>query len=132
MRWPSGRSVAAAAAGFVGYGLWAAYANESHGSAAALRAGVVQGSYSFVLTLVMSLVTEWVYARLDGVRLRAPLTVAAVVGALFGTAYGINAVAGTPEIVATIAPGFAIGALYTGAYVLGLLKHEVRAQVDSS
>lgn len=132
---PSGRrsvrrSLLAAAAGFLGYGLWAVFANSAHGSSAALRAGLVQGSYSFALTLTMSIVTEWIYAGLADLRLRAPLTVIVVAGALFVTAYGINAAAGTPEIIATIAPGFVIGTLYTGAYVLALQRDRVRAEVN--
>ncbi len=124
VRLPRARSgsaaLAAAAAGFVVYGAWAAYANRAHGMAIALGAGTVQGAYSFVLTLAMSAVTAWVFGRFAHLRLRAAATVAVVSAALFTTAYTINALAGTPEIVTTILPGFVIGTVYTALYVQAL------------
>ena len=131
MRWLSGRSVAAATAGLVGYGLWAAYANAAHGGETALRAGLVQGSYSFLLTLVMSVATEWIYRWFAGLPLRAMWTIAAVAAALFMTAFAVNAAAGTPEIIATIAPGFAIGTFYTSVYVMALARGQAKQRVTS-
>ena len=117
---PLVRSVLAGALGLVAYGGWAVFANYDHGIAVALRSGAVQGSYSFALTLTMTLLTEWLHGTLSSPRWRAPMTIAVVCALMLSTAYGIHAVAGTPEIWMTILPGFAIGCVYTTVYVAGL------------
>ena len=116
------RSLAAGLAGLVGYGVWAYIANMSHGEEAAMRAALVQGSYSLVLTFVMTLVTEFLYQQLGSVAGGLYLTTAVVGGILFASAYSIHVLAGTPEILMTIFPGFAIGTIYTYVYLLGLRK----------
>lgn len=100
------------------------FANWPHGEDAAIRAGIVQGSYSLALTLCMTLITEWLFLRLADVPLRLPMLMAVVCTGLFTTAYSINMIAGTPEILMTILPGFVIGTLYTLVYVLGLQRIE--------
>ena len=116
------RSGLAGLAGFLAYGGWAFYANSGHGDAIALRSGVVQGSYSFVLTFVMTIVTEWLFAKLYPRSFWLPSLMLIVCSVLFTTAYTINMIAGTPEILMTIFPGFVIGSIYTLVYVIGLSK----------
>ncbi len=117
---PLVRSLLAGLAGFLAYGGWAVYANWSHGETIAYRSGLVQGSYSFLLTWVMTLVTEWLFAKLANVPFRVALLMCMVMPILFATAYAINYAAGTPEILMTIIPGFVIGSTYTLVYVIGL------------
>lgn len=124
---PQIRSLLAGVAGFVAYGSWAVYANWAHGETIALRSGLVQGSYSFVLTWVMTLVTEWLFTALADVAYKVPLLMAIICTTLFATAYAINYAAGTPEILMTILPGFMIGSIYTLVYVLGLRRQVVQA-----
>ncbi len=100
------------------YGSWAYFANMAHGEAVAMRGGLVQGGYSLVLTFVMSLVTEFLYAKID----KVGVTVAVVSIILFISAFTIHMLVGTPEILMTIAPGWVIGSVYTVAYLLGLRR----------
>lgn len=116
------RSLLAGLAGFVGYGLWAWYANREHGADIAMRSGLVQGGYSLVLTFVMTLVTEALYHRWQHLAKAALCTTAVVSTTLLASAYSIHRVVGTPEIWMTIAPGFVIGTIYTYVYVLGLRR----------
>ena len=59
----------------------------------AMRSGLVQGSYSLALTFLMTLVTEYLFARL-----RALWSTTVVVSAiLFVSAYAIHMLVGTPE-----------------------------------
>ena len=109
-------------AGFAAYGGWAVYANWSHGETIAYRSGLVQGSYSFVLTWVMTLVTEWLFRVIPATPFRVVWLMGIVTPILFATAYGINYAAGTPEILMTITPGFIIGSTYTLVYVMGLQR----------
>ena len=118
------RSLLAGLAGFVAYGGWAYYANSAHGGEIAMRSGLVQGTYSLVLTFLMTLVTEWLFiafARLPG-RVGVATVVISVV--LFLSAYGIHMLVGTPEILMTIVPGWIIGSIYTTIYLLGLRRAE--------
>lgn len=123
MNSPLGRSFLAGFAGLIVYGGWAVYANASHGDTVALRAGVVQGSYSLLLTFVMTLATEGLYRALSLVYGGLYWLMMIVCLSLFTTAYGIHYLVGTPEILMTILPGFVIGSIYTLVYVLGLKRH---------
>lgn len=116
------RSLLAGLAGFVAYGSWASFANWPHGEAIALRSGLVQGSYSLVLTLSMTLVTEWLHNRFINLPGTILWVMLIVCPALFTTAYVINMIAGTPEILMTILPGFVIGSVYTLVYLMGLQR----------
>lgn len=121
---PLARSFFSGLAGFVVYGGWAYFVNESHGQDLAMMIGLVQGSYSFALTFVMTLVTEWLFLKCNG----QFFTIMAIVcTALFVTPYLIHMLIGTPEILMTILPGFVIGSIYTGVYVVGLKKVKVEA-----
>ena len=122
---PLVRSALAGVAGFLAYGSWAIYANWDHGQDIALRSGVVQGSYSFALTLVMTLVTEWLFEMLKNLTFGILILMFSVCSVLFATAYGINYLAGTPEIIMTIFPGWVIGSIYTGVYVGGLARAKI-------
>ena len=88
-----------------------------------MRAGVVQGSYSLLLTFVMTLATEGLYRALSLVYGGLYWLMMIVCLSLFTTAYGIHYLVGTPEILMTILPGFVIGSIYTLVYVLGLKRH---------
>ena len=111
------RSLFSAAAGFVAYGSWAYWVNADHGSAVGLRAGLVQGSWSFSLTLVMTLAMEWLLTSLETTGIAALLTFLITILVLFAGSFGVNWLAGTPEILITILPGFAVGAVYSAGYI---------------
>lgn len=102
------------------YGGWAVFANADHGAAVSIRAGLVQGTYSLVLTFLMTLVTESLHAKLGGTALGNVAVVGIVCMILFVTPFGIHMLNGTPEILMTILPGFLIGCVYTAVYVVGL------------
>lgn len=113
------RSLMAATAGLLGYGGWAFFVNQSAGMGMGLRAAAIQGGYSFILTLGMTLITEKLYRSLPP-RHSTWLTVVLTSGTIWWVAYGIHTLNNTPNIVATILPGFIIGAIYTTAYVTAL------------
>ncbi len=111
------RSFLAATAALIGYGGWAWFANSSAGNAAAWKAALVQGGYSFILTFVMTYVTEWLYWYTGG---RVWLTTLLSSFLLLVSAYSIHLIAGTPEVGMTIAPGFVIGTVYSAFFVVYL------------
>ena len=116
------RSLASALAGFFAYGGWAWWVNATHDEAMGLRAGLLQGSYSFALTFGSTLLMEGLHARLRTSFAPRALTIASTGALLLTVPVVIHTLAGTAEILLTIAPGFAIGMLYTTIYVLALAK----------
>ena len=110
-------------AAFLLYGTWAIYANIEHGSVIAVRAGLAQGVYSFVSTVLITLLLETVYARAAVM----PVLVAGTVG-ITCTVTLITAThiaVGTPNLLKTIAPSVVIGGAYSYVYCYGLSKVEV-------
>ncbi len=116
------RSFLSGIAGFIAYGGWAYYVNLDHDADLAMMIGLVQGSYSFVLTFVMTLTTESLYKRFKESKNQVLFVMITVCAGLFTTPYVIHMFIGTPEILMTILPGFVIGMIYTWVYVVGLKK----------
>lgn len=105
--------------GFLAMGAWAAFANRDHGPAAMAAAFLVQGALSGLLTLFIKRGLEWGARRLRGVAARLiPPLVSCL--AIAGILTGVHAVAGTPEILATIALPWSVSTLYAFIYAWGL------------
>ncbi|MEM6707426.1 MAG: hypothetical protein AAF648_01445 [Pseudomonadota bacterium] len=119
---PWQRSLLAGLAGFVVYGGWAYYVNMRYGTMIGLRSGLLQGSYSLVLTFVTTLLMERLYDRFAGLYARRVATIAVTGALLFATPCLIHRLAGTPEILMTVLPGFLIGMVYTSVYVFSLAR----------
>ena len=107
------RSLLAATAGFVVYGSWGFFVNYAHGLTVALKAGITQGSYSFTLTLIMSLIMEGLFQLSERPKVKFSLTFFIPCLLIYSTAWSIHTLAGTPEILLTILPGATISTLYT-------------------
>lgn len=115
-------------AAFIGYGSWAYLVNLLHGQAAALKSFLVQGGYSFLMTLVMTTAIEGLYrffSNLSSRKVAAMLTVVLVCLTIYITSWTVNSLAATPEIFRTVILGYIISTIYTISYVLGLL-HQSR------
>lgn len=123
---PFQRSVVSAFAGLIGYGTWAYLVNSMHGMDVAFKAACVQGSYSFALTFIMTLMIEALYRIMVGVLGVTPsakvATIVLTCATLFSSSWWINAMAETPEIFSTVILGYIIGAIYTTTYVVGLAQ----------
>ena len=120
------RSFIPSAVGFLFYGFWAFLVNIMHGPAPAVKAALVQGSYSFLITLGMTLMIETMYrffVKLTACYwLSAVATVALSCAPVFIGSWMVNVAAGTPEIFETVILGYVIGLIYTSSYVYGLTK----------
>lgn len=146
---PVQRSLISAFTGFVGYGAWAFAVNQMHGWQAGVKAAGVQGSYSFAVTLIMTLLLESVYKRLfayyainktdtqkNSASVRcstqriakkpAIFTVVIVCLILYSSSWLINYLAGTPEIFNTVILGYIIGTVYTVLYTRELFRNSLR------
>lgn len=116
------RSAGSALAGFLVYGAWAWFANMDHGDAMARRAGLLQGSYSFVLTFCSTLLMEWIYGRCAGAAHARLVTIGLTGAVLLTVPVTLHLLAGTANILLTILPGFFVGMAYTTAYVSALAR----------
>ena len=125
---PLQRSVISAVAGFFFYGSWALLVNWKHGMMAALKAASVQGSYSFILTLVMTILLEGVFRLNSKVFNRTRIvnwsTIVMCCAAIFSASWMLNTIAGTPEVWRTVILGYVIGGIYSIAYVHGLARDD--------
>ena len=116
--------------GFAFYGGWGYWVNLHHGSSMALTVLWAQGSYSFILTLCMTLLIETLYTYLHRWRVLIDwpnyakdwLSILVTCAIVFSGSWWINVVAGTPEIFKTVILGYVFGGLYTLAYVFGLSR----------
>ena len=107
--------------GFIAMGAWAVFANRHHPLEQALLAGLVQGTISGVLTLFLKKFLEWFNLRLKGVTalVLPPLVTATAIATLLATAHTL---AGTPEVLATIAVPFTVSTSYAILYNLRLWR----------
>lgn len=108
---------------FVAMGAWAAFANRGHGAQAMGLAFVVQGALSGLITLVLKRWLERAHGRLFLAlgawprRLLGPLISCAAIAALLWTGHSL---AGTPEILGTIAVPWSVSTLYAFVYTATL------------
>lgn len=119
--WVATSTSAHVALAFLAMGGWAVFANRDHAVAQALVSGLVQGTISGLLTLVLKKFLEWFNAKLAGhaALMVPPLITAASILAVLVTAHTL---AGTPEIAATIAVPFTVSTSYAIIYNWGLWR----------
>jgi mannose/fructose/N-acetylgalactosamine-specific phosphotransferase system component IIC len=107
--------------GFLMMGGWAMFANRHHPLGDAALAGLVQGTNSGALTLVLKKFLEWINARFTGLpALIAPPLVTAT--SIFLILFSAHTLAGTPEVAATIAVPFTVSTAYAILYNLRLWR----------
>lgn len=114
-QWMAQSTLAHVGFAFLAMGGWAMLANRAHPFEQALLAGLVQGTISAVLTLGLKKFLEWFGARLPraAALLVPPVITASAILAILVTAHTL---AGTPEILATIAVPFSISTTYAVLY----------------
>lgn len=110
----------------LGYGGWAYYSNLPADGAAdlqmiAMRAGIIQGGYSGILTLVNVIVLEALFLRLNA-RLNCTVnmvvTVLAAAVAQYAIIIPVHIMNQTPNIFITLLPGFIIGTGFSVGYLM--------------
>ncbi len=119
--WAASSTLAHVAFGFFAMGAWAVFANRNHPLPDALLAGLVQGTISGLLTLVLKKFLEWFNARLRGLAalVMPPLVTATSILTILTTAHTL---ARTPEVLATVAVPFTVSTTYAILYNLRLWR----------
>ena len=89
----------------------------------AVRAGIIQGAYSGVLTLIQVVMLEYLFFRLNPY-LSNTVNVAATFLLAMTVQYAIiipiHLVNGSPNIILTLLPGFLIGAVFSLIYLVAI------------
>ena len=111
------RSLVSALAGFVAYGAWAFYANMEHGTHEGVKSALVQGGFSFTITLIINVLIEVLYKRFKDVSAGQWITAVIACITLYCASYGVNYIAGTMNIIKTILPGAVMSTFYIVGYV---------------
>lgn len=106
---------------FLAMGGWAALANRAHAMPQPLVAGVVQGALSGAITLFLKRMIEYLVSLFPGL---AALVLPPLVAVLLSLAIlgAVHTLAGTPEILATIALPLGVTAVYSTLYAAALWR----------
>jgi mannose/fructose/N-acetylgalactosamine-specific phosphotransferase system component IIC len=114
-------SIVHVAFAFLAMGSWAAYANRAHPMPAPLLAGLIQGTLSAIITLLLKRGIEYLASRFTGLAaLLAPPVIAGLVSASVLSV--IHTIGGTPEIARTIAVPLTVATSYAALYNLSLWR----------
>ena len=106
---------------FLAMGSWAAFANRAHPMPAPLYAGLLQGTISATITLVLKRAIEYLAGRFSGLSaLLAPPAIAGLVSASMLTI--LHTLGGTPEIAKTIAVPLTVATSYAALYNYSLWR----------
>ncbi|KUL96023.1 membrane protein [Bosea sp. WAO] len=106
---------------FLAMGSWAVFANRAHPMPAPLVAGLIQGTLSALITLLLKRGIEYLASRFAGLpALLAPPVIAGLVSASLLTI--IHTIGGTPEIARTIAVPLTVATSYAGLYNFSLWR----------
>ena len=103
--------------------------NYMHGTEAAIMSGLVQGTYSFALTFVVTVLLEVTFVTISRLvkqkALAIGITVVLCCALVFSGSWLVNHWAGTPEIFNTVMLGYVFGAVYCLAYTTGLAQSKL-------
>jgi hypothetical protein len=106
---------------FLAMGGWAVFANRAHPMPQPLVAGVVQGALSGAITFGLKRMLESLSVRFSGIAaLVLPPAIAVALSLVILTV--IHTLAGTPEILATIALPTSVTAAYSALYTAALWR----------
>jgi hypothetical protein len=102
---------------FLLMGGWAVFANRGHEMPAPLVAGLVQGCLSALITLGLKRLIEGLVPRLG-----ALVTVGVAWAISFSLLFSLHTLAGTPEVLWTLAVPNLVATLYAALYATALKR----------
>ena len=111
---------------FILWGGWAFYVNSGSGISVRIIAGLVQGSASLIITLVMIKLVTAIFHRLPDNPLRIILAAFITVSITGSGLMLAHSVANTPRIIATISPALTVAfvfCLYTALKLHRLINN---------
>lgn len=111
-----------AIAAFIGYGIWAFYANHEYGISMAASAAMLQGIYAFCATLCSAHIGHTML-KIYGYNTRGVIIgTGAAFLLMLCISVSIHAINKTPDIAQTILPGMIWGTFYMLFFLVALSK----------
>jgi|SRR6185369_12063180 len=106
------------------FGSWALFANRAHPVSDMARAGLAQGSFSFLSSAFSVLLLEYLYGLGRTPRRKVLLGAVGTPAIILLTMTGGHLIAGTPNVVATLLPSWISGTVFSIVYTLHLHRLE--------
>ena len=117
---------------FVLWGGWAFYNNKGSGVSFGLRAGFVQGGFSFISTIIMASLTEHLI-KINGYSLLARIFSALLISfSSLSVIASIHYLAQTPNILSTIIPPGTVALTYCILYAFSLKNESIASDLQRS
>ena len=112
------RSLVSALGGAVIYGSWGFVANYSVSLAKAHKVALAQGTFSFVLSLLLTGALERLWRRFRSVSIATCIALAVT----YPLVILVHVCVGTPRIIVTMAPGTLMTGIFVVLYLLNLRR----------
>ncbi|WP_159084266.1 hypothetical protein [Saccharobesus litoralis] len=122
---PVWRLLLMAVGAFLIYASWTLWVNYNLDPAAAFFSAWVYGLYSFSITLLLSVTNEIAAKKLNHGARALAMFITVQTGFMIGVSYLVNYLAGTPDIIKTIALGAILSIIFSTSYVLGLRQSKL-------
>ena len=104
------------------YGGWAYWTNRLHGLWVALRVTAVQAVWSAVITVALTFIIERVAVACASAGREIRLSALPALILVWTGPFTVHTLAGTPELIDTIAPGVTIGTIFVFSYAANLAR----------
>ena len=113
---------AAATQGLLLWGGWGFYVNSKDSIRYGISAGLVQGIFSFVATLIVVYFLTKLFNYFDHFLLKITLPICLMLTALFLFSFFAHSLAQTPEILKTILPNLVVAGLFCCFTIYKLIR----------
>ena len=100
---------------FVIWGGWSYFVNQPLGHTIGIRAGLTQGTASFIITLCMVYAVTWLFQRIQRIKndyLQLLLPAGIVVSFTGSTLVAVHSLMATPDIFKTVAPALTVAFIF--------------------
>ena len=115
---------------FILWGGWAFYVNGESGNEARILSGITQGTFSFIITLLMTKVIAYQYNKFSRVIFKIffpPIITVSITGTLLIL---IHVKVGTPAILKTVSPALTVALLFSFFTVYKLHLESIRLRKE--
>lgn len=112
----------------VPYSLWGMFINWDYGTLVVVKVAITQSVLSFTVTLTMTRLLQLLFSKFTHPKLRFVCTWLGTVLIINTFVFTAHTVVGTPERLATMAPGIVAGFIYTLMYTIRMSSDKTFAE----
>lgn len=100
----------------IAYGCWAGWVNSEYGNNIALKTGIIQGSYAFISTAIVTMIAQTILRYFDATPGSRWIALLASWSVMLAIPISLHTWQHTPDLLQAIIPGAIIGTLYLWTY----------------